>query len=295
MRLNGYEKHSRALWAGRIGVAVTLLAVAFWSVDLDDVTATVAGARPVPLGVAVAATLAFMAVIALRLDMLLRNAGIIVGWTRVWLVNMAAHFYGLFVPGGGMAQFAIRFGKLAGGTDKGRLAYRMLLDRGAGLAGIALIGLLAWIAEERSAVVAAAAGLGVLAVLGVVVLVNLRTERRVPLLAESPWLVALSLVAQLPAVLGFYLIAQSVHIDLGIVSLAWIRSVALIAAALPISIAGIGIREGLLVILLDDQGIEEPQALAFAVLVLVVTVLVPAAIGAIGEMRRALRPPPSRS
>ena len=71
-----------------------------------------------------------------------------------------------------------------------------------------------------------------------------------------------------------YLLALSLRIDISFFDIAWIRSVITILAMLPISFAGLGIREGSLVFLLSNYGIQPGDALAYSFLLFFNMVLV---------------------
>ena len=60
---------------------------------------------------------------------------------------------------------------------------------------------------------------------------------------------------------------------------------------LPISIAGLGVREGVLVLLLASYGVSAPDALAYGLVAFAVSVLAPGLAGAIVEADRLLLRP----
>lgn len=284
------------------GVRALVAVVVLWWVvsraEIGETVRAIAGAGFWALIGAFVASVALTVVVSLRLAYLLRRGGMDLPWVRVWMVNLAAQFYGLFVPGGAVTTTAIRYVKLAGGEVTGRrLVYRMLADRAGGLAGLAFVGALAWAAGVGSvfaAVLAVAAGTAA------VVLPRLLPDawgddpdRAIPsgwrsALGSSrdlPWLFAVSVVAQVPGIVAFVLIAASLDIEMAVVTIVWIRSAALLAGALPFSIAGLGIREGVLLVALTERGVAEADAVAFGLLVFGMTIVGPAIIGALAEFR----------
>lgn len=68
-------------------------------------------------------------------------------------------------------------------------------------------------------------------------------------------------------VISFYLFAKSLNIDLDIWELGWIRSAMAIAIMLPLSFAGLGIREGALVYLLGKYGVMPDVSMALSFLI----------------------------
>jgi hypothetical protein len=81
----------------------------------------------------------------------------------------------------------------------------------------------------------------------------------------------------------FYLLARSVNINAGFVSIAWIRSYIQIFCLLPISISGIGIQEGSLIYFLGPFGTSTSSAVALSILFYVRTLIG----GAIGGLIQA--------
>lgn len=67
-------------------------------------------------------------------------------------------------------------------------------------------------------------------------------------------------------VISFLLFAKSLNINLSIWSIAWIRSVMALSIILPLSFAGLGIREGTLVFLLYYHGIKSDISMALSFL-----------------------------
>ena len=77
-------------------------------------------------------------------------------------------------------------------------------------------------------------------------------------------LLFLSCLSQVPGILAFVILARALGLSLSIVTLGWVRSVTLIVTSLPISVAGLGVREGLLLLLLRPYGVPDHDALAFS-------------------------------
>lgn len=79
---------------------------------------------------------------------------------------------------------------------------------------------------------------------------------------------AISLVRQAIGIFGFFCLARSILLPIGALELGWVRSFVQLLAQLPISIAGLGVREGTLLGLLPLHGVSPPAAVAFSFLLL---------------------------
>jgi len=66
-------------------------------------------------------------------------------------------------------------------------------------------------------------------------------------------------------VLGAWILANGMDIGIGLAAIAWVRSITLIVALIPITIAGIGLRESMLITLLSGYGISASAAFAYAI------------------------------
>ena len=98
----------------------------------------------------------------------------------------------------------------------------------------------------------------------------------------------LSVLEHLLGVVSIWLLARSVAIDVSLVTLGWIRSAVAIATSLPITISGLGIREGGLILMLEPYGVEGAQAVALSFLMLA-RGLVVGALGGLVEAWDAVR------
>lgn len=94
-----------------------------------------------------------------------------------------------------------------------------------------------------------------------------------------------AIVTHLLSIIAFYLLSRSVGVDLPIVFIGWIRSTMILSKMIPISVSGLGLREGTTLYILSAYGSPTEIALAFSLLVFVVSDLIPAFIGGILELR----------
>jgi hypothetical protein len=77
----------------------------------------------------------------------------------------------------------------------------------------------------------------------------------------------LAILFQLGIVCTNYLFCLALSIPIGYIQLLWVVAAVSLLQSLPISIAGVGVREGAYVYLLGLQGIAEPTALALSLMI----------------------------
>ena len=308
----------------RIVVAVLMLAFLASRVDLvavrDALVAT-------PLSAVVLATLASFAaniVIAYRLRALLAAQGIAVSAWDAFAVNLAAFFYNLLLPVGGVGVAIVRLQRLARHAS-GRFTAAvtaMVCDRFAAFVALGLVGLVCFGLDPHPkppgvvlVLLFGSAMLGIFLVPRAVPTEVRRFVRDLQAGGSGTWwaaallrlgnalgsvarlstadlvkLLALSVAAQIPGVVVYAALAAGLHLSLSFAALGWIRSVVVLITALPISIGGLGVREGALVFTLQAYGVAAHDALALAILIFATNILAPGLAGgileAIGSPRR---------
>lgn len=82
-----------------------------------------------------------------------------------------------------------------------------------------------------------------------------------------------------------WVLAESMALGVGFLAIAWVRSITLLIALLPITIAGIGLREGVIIVLLQGYGVNASAAFAYALASFGIQLII-AALGAIIEAYR---------
>lgn len=88
-------------------------------------------------------------------------------------------------------------------------------------------------------------------------------------------------------VLSAWVLAEGMVLDLSFTAIAWIRSVTLLLALMPVTVAGIGLREGAFIVLLREYGISTSTAFAYAVALFAIQIML-GLLGAVLEMSRVL-------
>src|SRR5436190_23784587 len=97
----------------RLAVALVVLTWLATRVDLASVGRALATASPAAVLLATLAAFAANAVIAFRLTALLASQGVAVRATQTFAINLAAYFYNLFLPVGGVGVAALRLQRLS--------------------------------------------------------------------------------------------------------------------------------------------------------------------------------------
>jgi uncharacterized protein (TIRG00374 family) len=305
-------------------VAALVMTFLVTRIDLAGVWTAIRGTSLAAAAAAFGVWMVGWWIVSVRLGLLMQAQGVAMGTTEALEINLATLFYGLFLPGGNLTGIAVRFYRLS--RAGGRYAAGLLAiacDRVAATAAISAVGLACWAIDPREK---PAAALVVLAVGAAMVMATLapfaasdqlrrlgralqtrslarlhgalrRGWQAFEAIAELPGrtialLLVLSCMAQVPGILAFMILAHALGLSLSFVTLGWVRSVVLLVTALPISVAGVGVREGVLLLLLQPYGIADHDALAFSLLVFAVTIVGAGLAGGLFEGFRWFVPRP---
>ncbi len=307
----------------RIAVAALVLVWLLGRVDLAEVGAAIARASPLAIVLATLTSFVGNVVIAFRLRVLLAAQGVRARATQTLAINLAAFFYNLFLPVGGVGVAALRLQRLSEHT-RGRFTAAltaMVCDRLAATASLGLVGLAFWLADPH----AKPRGSLLALLIGSAAVASLLAPRAVPhevrrfvreltAGAAGAWwsaalhrfshalgsvariapsalarILAISILAQLPGAFVFVLLGWGLDLPVPALSMAWIRSVTVLVTILPISIGGIGVREGTLVYVMQTFGVPAHDALALSILVFATTILAPGLLGGAIEAFHWLR------
>lgn len=103
--------------------------------------------------------------------------------------------------------------------------------------------------------------------------------------SEVALILALSAAPHLLGIVVHVLLGQSLGIAVDFTAWGWIRSATMLAMLIPLSVGGLGIRDGALLYLLAPYGVHGTEALALAFLVFGATVVFPALAGGLLECR----------
>lgn len=308
----------------RLVVAAIVLALVASRVELAAVRDALLGISLRDVVLALIFSFASNLVIAWRLRVLLTAQGVTARIGQTFAINLAAFFYNLFLPVGGVGVAALRLQQLSTAST-GRLTAAftaIVCDRLTAVAGLGLFGLVCWAIDPHpkppGGVLVLLGGVATIAFLvaprvvphaarrlasdlqvsgagtwwsaGLArVAAALRSVARLPPSAIAA-ILGISLLAQIPGVLVFSVLADGMHLPVALLSMAWVRSIVVVLSLLPISIGGVGVREGALVVTLGAFGVPAADALALSILVFATTILAPGLAGGVIEAAHWLRP-----
>ena len=307
----------------RIAVAVVALTLLVSRVDLRAVREALVATSPAAIGLATLASFAANLVVAFRLRVLLAAQGVPARARQTFAINLAAFFYNLFLPVGGVGVAAIRLQRLSHHRH-GRFTAAltaMVCDRVAAIAALGLVGLTCWMLDPHPK----PAGSLVIILGGTTAIALMLAPRIVPVALRSlvrdlqtggsgTWwatallrlsnalgsvarlspatlatLLGLSILAQMVGILVFAALGHGLDLPVSLVSMGWIRSVVVLITVLPISIGGLGVREGALVFTLQAFGVAAHDAIALSILIFATTIVAPGLAGGVLEGVRWLR------
>jgi uncharacterized membrane protein YbhN (UPF0104 family) len=299
----------------RCAIGLAILAYLFDHISPTRVLDEAASAAPAPLVGAFLCALLAQAVIAGRLRQLGQALGMQLPTLALLQINLATVFYGLVLPAGNVTGIIARFYKMSRHEPNyAGIAVALAFERLAATLSVCLVGIGFWLLDwpanglALALMLAALAALlvlhGVLFTTGPPLFAGLRASlgrwwsaRLASLraaLQRSRGLprgtvaavFALSIAAHGLGIAAFALVGNALDLDLSLATIAWTRSAAVLIAILPISVAGLGVREGTLVVLLAPYGIAAADALTYGLLVFATTIL---AVGLLGGLIEACR------
>jgi hypothetical protein len=301
----------------RVTVAALLLYYIFSHIGLNVVYEAIGNIDTPQLCVAFLIAIIVELVVSYRLKRLTDSYNLNLSTMFVFEVNLATRFYGLFLPGGNVTALLIRIFKFT--KERSQVAsvvMSLLADRVVATLSLCLIGLLFWALSQpkpdRLWLITFA-----LSTIGCLILAHIvfnqpqasqlgGMKRLLQRLSPYFWSkfsklfhrhrptgnkiflnsFSLSLVAHLLGIICYWFIAQSLDMSLSLLVIAWIRSGIILLTLLPITIAGLGVREVSALLLLQPYGIEPDIIIAFSILVFATTIF---GIGLLGGLTEAWR------
>jgi uncharacterized membrane protein YbhN (UPF0104 family) len=275
------------LLALKIGVTVGLLAYLFSRIELGSVVQLVAGASWGWVAAGFVLYLALQGLCAWRWLLLARVLNLDGSWftfVRYYYVGM---FFNLFLPTGVGGDVYRCYYIARSSSDWQRAIVSVLAVRGVGfgtMCVIAAVATVAFGAVDLPAWLEWALGAGVA---GVLVLLAVAVAARGPLSSIRTAMPLIGEFFRRPGVLAFvaglsFLLqslvivvnifnAEALHLDVPVVFYFILIPLIAVATMIPVSLNGLGIREGAFVFFLAQVGVPEAQALALALLWLAVT------------------------
>lgn len=311
------RRRALALALLRVVAGTAILIALFRLIPSRGIFLALERARPGWLLVAFLSALAVQWPVSARLRMLADVQGLRLSTFEVLRINLETRFYGLVLPGGAVTSVAVRSLRL-GSSRTGYVGAftAVALDRILSTLTLCGVGILFWLLARPPhsttwLVVMAGAFAGLCAAM--VVASRLfsataaATDHRLPFVGTRLARISeaveqargmrtsalgralgLSALAHLLGIAAHVCIAASLGLNLGAATIGWIRTVLALAAMVPISVAGVGLREGASLLTLPALGVGEESAVAYGLLVSVVTILGVGLVGGVLEASRLL-------
>ena len=301
----------------RFAIAIAIIIFLFTKISVQDVVGSIISAKLYYVILAIIISIFAWIVASYRLKFFSALQGLIISTFQAFEINLSTLFYGLFLPGGNLTGGIIKFYKLSSKDKKLSEAFITLaIERVFATLALCIIGLFFWALSTPKdlnllvlSMVIILFGLGSFCslifidrdqrvikwLLGLANKVyvlpklnrfveNLSGLGRIPS-GSLIFMIAISMASQLLNVLVFFLLLESIDLDVPFVSIGWIRSVVVLVTMIPISISGMGLREGSFIILLGVYGISEDSAFAYSIIVFAVTRVLPGLLGGLLEAR----------
>lgn len=306
----------RVVFFVKLAVTLALCALIVRSVDVRELASYIAHVGIAPFAIAAVGWYAATLLNTVRWQLLLFLQGLRVGFGKLLSYNFAYSFYVIALPGGRLLAEGVRMFQVVrdypeadGGAKAAASAFA---DRIIGLGSFVAIVIFFAFTDNRIAFALSPTTIAA-AVLGLIVVVALafyatspavvkRFARFAPALGNMPPISRLAgvyaarpfgsllactyaLAADIVLAAGFYAAAHMAGVAVAFSTLLLCFSIGMIAAFLPLSIGGIGFREGAFVYTLSALGaVSSEEAVLLAVIVLASSLVV-ALSGAVVEFR----------
>jgi len=288
--------------------AVISLAVLFQFVPLSDIADVLSNADAAWFAIGLVLQFLVRAVGTLQMRVVAANQGMSLSLLQLYRILLTTQFYSLILPGT-LAGGGVTWVKyVQHGADKSAAAAIVAINRAISLGMVIVLGACAWMVaghSDRPVLIAVVISLVILATGITILLPTRRAEdarspvnkshivkrlsefvHRLFLFRHISRLGKLIIVvsALIHAILGATVIlsfAFAVEVELNFSSVLWMRAALLIMLLLPITVAGIGVREVSLVGLGALIGVSSTAAVAWSFTILAGTVVVAVAGGLI--------------
>jgi uncharacterized protein (TIRG00374 family) len=292
--------NKRLVFFIKLGISICLLLFLFHIIPARDMYQSMRKAQPAWVLLGMATAIPIILLSAFQVQYLTRIQGMAISLVGLIRINMATAFYALFLPGI-LAGGAVKWLKFVQHEGKPIEAFVVVFfNRFVETVFIVMVGILFATPEILSSGLRSAVLLWCLIFIGLAagyvlslqpffigIMKGLTKRCPLPLFLKDRIDKIINSLGRFQAlkavnhlkiflilalknasgILSYYFLARSLSVQVSFYELAWIRSIILLLIILPISISGLGIREGSLVILLARYGIPAHEALAFSFLV----------------------------
>ena len=299
-------------------ITIIILWYLAYKIPLQQVYQALLDSKPTWFVTALGFILLSLFSMSVRMKLMMRQQKITISLWDVFRIRLISFYYKLFIPGGTLANIGILFYKFSQirKEQKPEIISSIMFDRILATIGLCAIGLiclffskpdlpplliyfLALIFFSLLAMVALASNITVsnsienylsnsenrFAIKFIEFLHSVNEFRNLSKL-DLLYINTLSLLPHIFGIFAFYAISLSLGLELSLLDWGWIRSVVIIGTMLPISLAGIGIRDGILIYLLHQYAAPADTAWAISFLLLAATTLWPAVLGLILGFKR---------
>jgi glycosyltransferase 2 family protein len=232
---------------------------------------------------------------AFILDRLLKNRGIVTSWVRMVRYNLIGSFFGVFLPGGAGADIVMAFSLCRNASDKASVVSSILFARVAGLTAMVLLAFVVSITLGSPVPGVVMVTVGVLAIVAMLIIGNelglFRSVQQFVITRHAQHRVIgfvdrsmnamsgltgsyrmLSVVAPAMLVMGLgralmdYFMARSLGVVLPFHYFIIFSTVVSLVTVLPITIAGLGLREVTFTGLFAMAGVSQALAVSISLL-----------------------------
>lgn len=296
----------RAYLIIKIFVSLGLMAFILAKIDLSSLISSLLGARPFLVFAAIAYAYLAYALNTYKWQLLLLVLGTKFNFNKLLRLNFVALYYSLFLPGQ-LSGEVVKGLKLIRSNKKEthNILTSIIMDRITGLLAIVLTALLGLGLAPSPKMNYQLIFLAGMILVGLTTFFFLILNNKLstsleqfgrPILRRTrlkkylyPTWEALrsyrkdfpslfkvlfcSLLFQLLTTFINYSVCLSLKVSIPFLALTWIVATVSLAQVLPISISGIGVREGAFIFLLSQFGIKSPEALAVSVMIFAIQVL----------------------
>ena len=311
----------------RIVASVALVIGIFWFIPFREVIESFRKVRIDYVLFSFALNLVSAWLEGVQLWILLRRAAVPTGIWNVFETKMTTRFYAQFLPSELMAA-SVKFYRLAEPTKQwSEVMAALVFFRVINMGALTLLGLAFWAVEMPQG---PGRWIGLVLISMTLILLALhvalsskRVARFGKRLLQTRWfawfkgklvdkikdftnqtivsyrlfhasaltITLFAVVRHAIGIFSFWIAALALDVDLSFLTIGWIRVVLHAIMSLPISLSGIGVREGSLVLLLHEYGVSGADAVALAFLLFIIN-LGQNSLGGIFELKNMIRPKP---
>ena len=317
-------------WILKLSITSGILYYIFTNIPFSEVIKSITSANVSYIIIALLITVLIVYMEAYTMKILTDKQRIGLSVSQIIEINLTTRFYGLFLPGY-LAGGVIRLYKFSQPENKWMEALASItFNRLIGTVVLVMVGILFWVLDPKSNSNYIAGFILLIILSGLLVVYFLIFDGKVSCflrkyaekiklslipriirsniskllvstsqyhsLSQSSliYVFGLFLISNLLGVLSFYLFALSLGTDISFISIGWVRSFISIITMLPVSFAGLGVREGTLVFLLQPYGVSATDAVALSFLFFARALLI-GGIGGLFEARNLFLPARSKS